>query len=277
MKQKVAVFIRSIALPALFALAGSAAADLTSFGHSAFKLTTPSGKVILIDPWIANPGNPAGKEHLDALEKVDLILLTHGHNDHIGNAVEIAKRTGAKLVASFDLMKAMVKFRGYPAEQATLATAGAVGGTILLLDGEVEVAFTHAVHGSDLEIAGDLTGAGNTTAAGEAGGFVITVKNGPAIYHAGDTDVFSDMALIGQRWKPTVSILPIGDKFTMGPAGAAIAARLIGASTVIPMHYGTFPVLRGTPAQFAEALRVQQVGARMLEMKPGQTVADKAL
>jgi L-ascorbate metabolism protein UlaG (beta-lactamase superfamily) len=277
MKLNSTTFIKSLALPALAVLAAPAAADLTSFGHSAFRLTTPSGKVILIDPWIANPGNPSGKEHLASLDKADLILLTHGHNDHIGNSVEIARQTGAKLVASFDLIKAMVKYRGYPAEQATLATAGAVGGTIPLLEGEVEIAFTHAVHGSDLEIGADLPGAGNTTAGGEAGGFVIMVKNGPTIYHAGDTDVFSDMALIGQRWKPGVAILPIGDKFTMGPAGAAMAARLVGSTTVIPMHYGTFPALRGTPGQFAEELKKQQVAAKMVELKPGQTIADKAL
>jgi L-ascorbate metabolism protein UlaG (beta-lactamase superfamily) len=252
-------------------------ADITSYGHSAFKVTTPAGKTLLIDPWIVNPGNARGKEDLAALSKVDLILLTHGHGDHVGTAVEIAKATGANLVASFDLMRAMVSYRGFPAAQATLATAGGVGGSLQLLDGELELVFTHAVHGGDLEIGADLPGAGTTTAGGEAGGFVLRIKGGPTIYHAGDTDVFSDMGLIGERWRPTVAILPIGDKFTMGPAGAALAARLIGARTTIPMHYGTFPVLRGTPAEFQRELTAAQVKTTMREMKPGETLADKEL
>lgn len=270
---------RSILFASLLFAGGSAPAlaDLTYFGHSAFKLVTPAGKTVLIDPWIANPANPRGKEDLAALAKVDLILVTHGHNDHIGNAVDIARATGAQLVATFDLGKALVKYRGFPAGQATIATAGAAGGSIFLLDNELEVVFTTALHGSDVEIGADLPGAGGTTSGGAAGGFVLRVKGGPSIYHAGDTDVFSDMALIGRRWKPDVAILPIGDKFTMGPAGAALAAQLVGARTVIPMHYGTFPALRGTPAEFAREIGALKLEAKMVEMKPGQTLRSKDL
>lgn len=248
--------------------------DLTWYGHSAFKLTTPAGKVLLIDPWIANPTNKANSQaDLDKLTQVDLILLTHGHGDHIGNSVEIAKRTGAKLVATFDLSKAMVAYKGYPKEQAGLATAGSYGGTIRLLDGEVAVTFVPAVHGADLEAGEGTALAGLPAAAGDAGGFVVSVKDGPTIYHAGDTDVFADMALIGRFNPVDVFIAPIGDKFTMGPARAAYATTLVKPKEmVIPMHYGTFPVLTGTPAAFEQALRAEKAGVPMREMKVGETL-----
>jgi len=248
--------------------------ELTWYGHSAFKLTTPNGKVILIDPWIANPSNKNGKEDIDKLDKVDLILLTHGHGDHVGNTVEIAKKTGAKLVTTFDLSKAMVAYKGYPKENATLGTAGHFGGEIALLDGEVKVAFIPALHGSDLEGGEGGPSAGLPVAAGEAGGFLVSVNNGPAIYHAGDTDVFSDMALVNRFRKVDVFIAPIGDKFTMGPSRAALATRFVApGKLVIPMHYGTFPVLTGTPAAFEKALKDEKVKVPMREMKVGETLA----
>lgn len=261
-----------LALAALGVTGGAAgvaaATELTWYGHAAFKLTTPGGRVLVIDPWIANPANPTGADDLAKLEKVDLILVTHGHGDHVGNAVEIAERTGARLVATFDLVRAMVSRRGYPEKQAGMATAGNFGGSISLLDDEVKVSFVPALHGSDIE-----TGAGDTAAAGDPGGFVIGIKDGPTIYHTGDTDVFSDMALVNTFGKIDVMLACIGDKFTMGPERAAIAARLVDPTTaVIPMHYGTFPVLTGTPAAFAEALKREGVKAAMREMKPGETI-----
>lgn len=248
--------------------------ELTWYGHSAYKLTTPNGKVILIDPWITNPANKSGKEDVEKLDKVDLILLTHGHGDHVGNTVDIAKKTGAKLVATFDLSKAMVAYKGYPKDNATAATAGHFGGEIALLDGEVKVAFVPALHGSDLEGGEGGPSAGLPVAAGEAAGFVVSVNNGPAIYHAGDTDVFSDMALVNRFRKIDVFIAPIGDKFTMGPSRAALAAKFVApGKAVIPMHYGTFPALTGTPAAFAEALKAEKVKAPMKEMKVGETLS----
>jgi L-ascorbate metabolism protein UlaG (beta-lactamase superfamily) len=267
------LFLVAFAASANNASATDGKTELMWFGHSAFKVTTPSGKVLLIDPWIANPANPAGKEQVEKLDKVDLILLTHAHNDHIGNAVEISKKTGAKLVATPDLSKAMVAYRGYPKENATAATVGSFGGEITLLDGEVKIAFVPALHGSDVEAGEGMPNAGLPIPAGDAGAFLVSVRNGPAIYHAGDTDVFTDMALVN-RFRPVdVFIAPIGDKFTMGPDRAAYASKLVNPkSMVIPMHYGTFPALTGTAAAFDKALKAENVKAPMRELKVGETV-----
>lgn len=258
---------------AVAATAAQAETQLTWYGHSAFKITTPSGKVVLVDPWIVNPANPAGKEQLEKLDRADLILITHGHGDHIGNAVDIAKKTGAKLVATADLSRAMVQYSGYPKDQAGLPTAGNFGGEIALLDGDVKVAFVPAVHGSDVQVASGLPNEGAQQPGGDPGGFLITVTDGPTIYHAGDTDLFSDMSLVAQFRPVDVFLAPIGDKFTMGPQRAAKAAKLVGATKmIVPMHFGTFPVLTGTPAMFDEALKKEGVSAPMREMKIGETI-----
>ncbi len=198
----------ALAAPAV-ALAGGT--QLTWYGHSAFKITTPSGKVLLIDPWITNPANKNGKEDLAKIDRADLILISHGHSDHVGNAVEIAKKTGAKLVSTFDLGKALVQVDGYPAAQVGFDTQGNFGGQLTLLDGEVKIAFIPAVHSSGLA-APDGSADKEVHYDGNPGGFLITIKNGPTIYHTGDTDVFGDMALIPQFHKVDVMLAcTIGD------------------------------------------------------------------
>jgi L-ascorbate metabolism protein UlaG (beta-lactamase superfamily) len=243
--------------------------QLTWYGQAAFKIVTPGGKILLIDPWLSNPVFENAKQEIAALKKVDLILITHGHFDHIGDAVEIGKKTGAKLVATLDVADAIVKHLGYPAELAQADTVGHFGGELTLLDGEVKVVFVPAVHGSG--VPADERSA--LRHGGAPGGFVITIRGGPTIYHTGDTDVFSDMALLPLFHNIDLMLACIGDHFTMGPARAAEAVKLARARTVIPMHYGTFPVLTGTPEAFERELKNRKVDAQMRVMKVGETLA----
>ena len=243
--------------------------QLTWYGQSAFKIVTPDGKVLLVDPWLSNPVFQNAKKEIAALKQVDLILITHGHSDHVGDAVEIGKRTGAKLVATFDLADAVVKHLGYPADQAQADTTGHFGGELTLLDGEVKVAFVRAHHGSGVA-ADDRVGLRH---GGAPGGFVITIRGGPTIYHTGDTDLFSDMALLSRFHDIDVMLVCIGDHFTMGPARAAEAVKLVGPRTTIPMHYGTFPILTGTPEAFGRELKERGARADLRVMNVGETIS----
>ncbi len=246
--------------------------QLTWYGQSAFKILTPTGKVLLVDPWLTNPVFEKAKNELAALEHVDLILVTHGHSDHVGDAVEIGKRTRAKLVATFDLSAAIVSALGYPSDLADMETTGHMGGTLTLFGGEVAVTFVPAWHGS--AVSKEETAP--PVYAGTPAGLVIALRDGPTIYHTGDTDLFSDMALVSRFHKIDTMLVCIGDHFTMGPARAAEAVRLVNPREVIPMHYGTFPVLTGTPAAFEDELKKRKLKAQLRVMKIGETIAMRA-
>lgn len=235
--------------------------EITWYGHAAFVVRTPGGTVLAIDPFFQNPRSP-DKEAAQKLEKVDYVLVTHGHADHVGDAVAIGKRTGAKLVSSFDLGRPLVAL-GYPKDQVGMDTQGNVGGTIQA--GDATVTIVPAVHSSN------VTGAdGAQLPGGNPVGFVIRVKGGPTIYHTGDTDVTLDMKQIPERFgKIDVMMACIGGHFTMDPQGAALAASYVKPRTVVPIHYGTFPVLAGTPQELEAALHGR---AKVLVMEPGKPV-----
>jgi L-ascorbate metabolism protein UlaG (beta-lactamase superfamily) len=259
---RLALAALALALPLAAPAAGRT--EITWYGHAAFTVKTPKGTVLAIDPWMSNPA-AKDKEAAQKIEKVDYILVTHGHSDHVGDAIALATRTGAKLVTNFDLSKALVA-AGYPKEQATVMTAGNIGGTLQLGD-EVSVTMVAALHSSTFQ----KDEASPVQAGGNPIGFVIRIAGGPTVYHTGDTEVTSDMKLVGERNKVDVMLACIGGHFTMDPAGAALAATLVRARTVVPMHFATFPLLKGTPAALARELKARGARATVAEMQVGET------
>lgn len=234
-------------------MAESRRLSITWYGHSTFLLTTPGGTRIVTDPWLEhNPKCPPGMKRIDA---VDLILLSHGHSDHTGDVVSVARSTGAPIVAVYELAL-WCERKGLQHVQGM-----GIGGTVTVAGQTVSM--VPAVHTSST-IENDTT-----VYLGEPAGFVVRMENGKAFYFAGDTAVFGDMRLIAEMYAPEIAFLPIGDHFTMGPDGAALAARLLGVRQVVPMHYGTFPVLTGTPERL-KAL-VEPYGIDVLVLKPGET------
>jgi L-ascorbate metabolism protein UlaG (beta-lactamase superfamily) len=229
--------------------------SITWLGHATFLLRSPGGKRILFDPWVT--GNPAAPESARQIGALDLILLTHGHSDHTGDAVAIGRSSGARMVAPFELSLWLQK------KGLKNVTGMNPGGTIDAFG--MSITMVPAMHSSSIEEDGQIVYMGLAT------GYVIRFENGLTIYYSGDTAVFGDMRLIGEMYKPEIAFLPIGDFYTMGPAQAAKASELLGVKQIVPMHYGTFPVLTGTPAQLREL--VASRGVQVLELKPGETAA----
>lgn len=238
-------------------------------GQSAFKITTPTGKVIVIDPWLtANPKTPEQYKKLEALGKVDLILVTHGHGDHYLDAPAIAKMYNAPLWAPAGLAQSMQTLGVLPVAQANRMNKG---GSIRPFGPEgVRITMTHAEHSSELVWRNPATGKDETHVGGEPCGFVIEFENGFKLWHLGDTGVFGDMRLLGELYRPDLLLIPIGGgQFVMNPADAAMATReLIKPKMALPMHYGTNPSLVGTPQEYIQALGNAPV--KVLAIQPGQ-------
>jgi L-ascorbate metabolism protein UlaG (beta-lactamase superfamily) len=229
-----------------------AALAITWYGHATFVVTTPGGKRIVFDPWlIGNPKAPAGAR----IEKADVICVTHGHSDHTTDVITVARATGAPVVAVFELGN---YFRGKGLKD--VVDMG-VGGTVDVKG--LKISMTPAVHTSSIEDDGQQLYVGTAT------GFVVRMEDGRAIYFAGDTALFGDMRLIREMYAPEIAFLPIGDHYTMNPAAAAKACEMLGVRQVVPMHYGTFPVLTGSPDELKKL--VEPTGVDVLVLKPGET------
>jgi L-ascorbate metabolism protein UlaG (beta-lactamase superfamily) len=226
-------------------------ASLTWLGHAAFRIDTPGGKRIYVDPFLS--GNPKCPDSEKEPERIDVIAVTHGHGDHVGDTVELAKRFSPEIVAQVEL-KGWLGAQGAPVGDMPGPNKG----------GSVEAAgvrftMTNAFHSSSSD---------DGAYTGESCGIVVTLEDGKKLYFAGDTCVFSDMQLIGRIYEPDVAILPIGGHFTMDPKEAAVALELLGTRRCVPCHYGTFPILVGTP----EELRQLAPEADVVDVEPGGTI-----
>ena len=234
----------------------------TWYGHSCFEVKTPGGKTILIDPWFGNPSSP--KSH-DQVDRCDLMLVTHGHYDHMGDAVALASRLRPTWPCIHEMSLWLA--RRLPGGQDA-AVGMNKGGTFDA--GGMKVTMTHADHS-----AGDWNPGGETTLyLGDPVGLVVELENGFKFYFAGDTTAFSEMAFIRDLHTPEVAFLPIGGHYSMGPREAALATELLGVKHVIPIHYGTFPILAGTPAQLRSELDGRGLGdVEIHAPEPGGSVS----
>ena len=232
--------------------------EILWLGQAATRITTVSGKVIVIDPFLTNnPKTPPAYKNLDALGKVDLILVTHAHGDHLGtngadfDAVILAKKHKAPMYGPAGLNQSLVTLGMISTE---LSPRFGKGGTISPLPG-IKITATHAEHSSELLWVNPVTGKPETHVGGEPVGFIIELENGFKIYHMGDTGLFGDMKMIGEYYSPDLIMIPIGGHFVMDPKDAAKATReYLQPKFAIPIHYGTFPVLKGTPQEYMDAM-----------------------
>jgi L-ascorbate metabolism protein UlaG (beta-lactamase superfamily) len=230
---------------------------ITFLGHACFRLVSLPGTVIIVDPWIR--GNPQAGAVIEELGKLDFILVTHGHGDHLGDALELAQRSGAVVIA----MPEICHYLAQKGLHSGKALGMNKGGTVAVAD--LRVTMVHALHSSSIADNDHLI------YGGEAAGFVMRFAHGFTAYHAGDTAVFSDLRIIGDLYHPEVAMLPIGSHYVMGPEEATYACELLKPRYAIPMHFGTFPVLTGTPERFRELMkRLPEVAVVVL--RPGETI-----
>ncbi|HXE74518.1 MAG TPA: metal-dependent hydrolase [Candidatus Xenobia bacterium] len=227
----------------------------TWLGHGTFRIDTPEGKTVLIDPWVQ--GNPACPEHLKGFGKIDAMLITHGHFDHIADAVALAKKYKPQVVAIWETCQ-------------WLGSKGVENLVDMNKGGTAEVAglrvtMVHADHSCGILDDGKIIYGGDPC------GYVVRFPSGLVLYHSGDTNVFGDMRIIAELYAPQLACLPIGDHYTMSPREAAYAVRLLGVKAVIPMHYGTFPILTGTPDELRR-LTADVKDFEVISLKPGESL-----
>ncbi len=262
------VIVSLVCSTCLLSVGAAHAVELQWFGQSAFKVTTPGGKVIMIDPFITkNPKTPNELKDLTKLGKIDLILVTHGHGDHVGDTAKLAEMSGAKVAMNADMGHTFGTLGIVPYKQLIRFNKS---GPIKPLGDGITITMVRAEHSSELLHTDPTTGKKSLHPGGEPAGYIIQLENGFKMYHAGDTGVFADMTFIGEYYQPDLALLPIGGHFTMDPQHAAYAVKnLLKTKTVIPIHYATFPPLKGTPEQFKAALGDSPV--KLIVMQPGDT------
>jgi len=256
----------AVTLAAAPAWAQTAKVEVQWLGQSATKLTTLTGKVIVIDPFITNnPKTPPAMKNLDALGKVDVILVTHGHGDHVGDVAELAKRTGATVLGPAGLMSTLVELAWVAPEKAVRFGKG---GRVNPMGPQITITQVRAEHSSEVTVTDPTTKKSTTYPGGEPCGFIVEFENGFKLYHMGDTGLFGDMRLIGEYYKPDLIMIPIGGHFVMDPRDAAYATReMLKPRFAIPFHYATIPVLKGTPQEYQAALGAST--AQVFPISPG--------
>ena len=264
------IFLAGAATLTLCGTAMAQSVEVFWYGQAAFKITSPGGKTIMIDPWILqNPLTPPALKDLDAIGKIDVLLVTHAHTDHIADAPEIARRQKIPMYAPADLNATLATLGVLPAAQLPRFNKS---GTITPAPG-IKVTAVKAEHSSVYLWNNPATGKTEAHPGGEPMGYIIELENGFKIYHMGDTGLFGDMKFIAEYYKPDLVLIPIGGNFTTAPADAAYAVReWLKPKYVVPMHYGANPFGRGTPEEFQKALG-ELPGTKVFPIKPGEKIS----
>ena len=229
---------------------------LTWLGHNSFKLVTRGARTVILDPWIEQ--NPSCPRELKQVDKLDVMTISHGHSDHMADAVTLGKKLKPIVICNFEIHLYLQK------KGVTNTSPMNKGGTQEAAG--LKFTMVHAIHSSGIEDGGQVI------YGGEACGYIITLEDGTRIYHAGDTAVHSDMALIGEIYQPEIALLPIGDLFTMSPREAAVAARMLKPKYIVPAHYGTSPALTGTPEMLRDELEKLKVKTEVVVLRPGESL-----